>query len=1160
MGKFDKSKSKDPSKNPLNFSVSFQNIEGLHVDGECFLADITQNINSDINFLAETWTCEHDKEIKGFNSFHKNGYKTPGVCSGRSSGGLLVYIKEHLYKHVKILKSTPYNCWVEVDKKVFNNLNENLIISAQYCPPTNSKYSTQNSLEELDVDILKFCNENTPFILVGDLNARSGCLPDNLEIDPNLDPSGLSPSEFLPRNNRDEIITTQGQKLIDLLIGKNLRILNGRMPGDSLGNFTTFKNDHLTVNDYGIVSDCLFADIDDFRVFPQNVFSDHSKIVVTLKSTISIADSKNQKDLGWYDIEKRKIWDKTSLSLLKENLENISDTDLETLTDLINRDNTKEASSEFFKIINKSILAAPKASRDLQNTQTKFRHKKRKKKNKSWFDKELQDIKRETNYLANLKHSDPENFELKNLHTESLKLYKEKCRVKRTSFRQDSFDKMNKMINNSEELWKNFKSFSENRKPKNQVTDKISAEDWLNHFKNLHTEFRNQTIPVIVENKPTDSLNKPIDMEELQNVIKKMKNKKAEGVDKIANDMIKYFPEKILKVVLCLFNKFLKSGEILNEWCEGLITPLYKENEKNNPDNYRGICISNALLKCLCLILNNRLKLFCHENELIASEQIGFREKSRTSDHIFTLKHLVTNHLNAKKGNKVFACFIDLRKAYDSINHKALFHKLRKYNINGNFLSLIQNLYQKTKCAVKVNGRRTDFFQYSKGVRQGCPLSPLLFNLFINGIVKCLNKNNPKPLKLNQNISCLLYADDLVIFSSSKEGLQKSLDAAANYFSKWNLDINYDKTKCMIFNKRGDKGKHEFNIKGNIIKNVKVYKYLGIHISSKNCSLKNSLNELAKKANRALFSLKSNLNLMKMPVGLVLKLFDTMIVPILLYGAEVWVATGKYLPEKWDKLAIEKEHTQLLKQILGLNRSVQNIVVRADFGRTPLLVEAHGRVWGYIRYLRGKTDTLVKNAYLADSVLDEGSSVYKLFETGIKELITQNIKKHQDPYLSANKKVKMILKNDYIENFWKIKIRESSRASAYASHKLKYEQETYLDCITIKKHRVSLAKLRMSDHQLNIQKGRHTRPTTPRHLRFCEFCKDELEDEAHFMFECQNDNELKSLLVEKIISKFPDFAEITNRHLKYKFLMNLKDPDLLKSLGYIVNTLFMNLK
>ena len=100
----------------------------------------------------------------------------------------------------------------------------------------------------------------------------------------------------------------------------------------------------------------------------------------------------------------------------------------------------------------------------------------------------------------------------------------------------------------------------------------------------------------------------------------------------------------------------------------------------------------------------------------------------------------------------------------------------------------------------------------------------------------------------------------------------------------------------------------------------------------------------------------------------------------------------------------------------------------------------------------------------------------------------------------------------------------------------------------------------MSYHQLNIQKGRYTRPATPRHLRVCKFCEDELEDEAHFIFECQNDNALKSLLVQKISYKFPEFAEITNRHLKYKFLMNIKDSELLKSLGYTVNILFRNLE
>ena len=156
----------------------------------------------------------------------------------------------------------------------------------------------------------------------------------------------------------------------------------------------------------------------------------------------------------------------------------------------------------------------------------------------------------------------------------------------------------------------------------------------------------------------------------------------------------------------------------------------------------------------------------------------------------------------------------------------------------------------------------------------------------------------------------------------------------------------------MSFNKRGDKEKNIFTIQGTPLENVKSYKYLGITISNKNCSLLGTLTNLSVKANRALFSLKTNLNLMKMPIKLLLKIFDTMIVPILLYGAEVWIPSGKFTPEKWDKTTIEKQHTSLLEQILGLNRSIQNNWVRAEFGRLPLLVNTHARVWNYIKYLK----------------------------------------------------------------------------------------------------------------------------------------------------------------------------------------------------------------
>ena len=90
-------------------------------------------------------------------------------------------------------------------------------------------------------------------------------------------------------------------------------------------------------------------------------------------------------------------------------------------------------------------------------------------------------------------------------------------------------------VNDNEELWKQFKHFSENRMPKCTASEKISAQNWKNHFQNLHSETRHRSIPLIAENNPSKSLNKPFKMKELLLFIKKMKNKKAEGIDKIAN-------------------------------------------------------------------------------------------------------------------------------------------------------------------------------------------------------------------------------------------------------------------------------------------------------------------------------------------------------------------------------------------------------------------------------------------------------------------------------------------------------------------------------------------------------------------------------------------------------------------------------------------------
>ena len=222
------------------------------------------------NFFAECWNCDHEKELAGFKHFYENGFKTPGVKTGRASGGILLYVKTSISKYVKILKKTPYCIWLEVDKALFTNLEDNLIICGQYIPPINSKYYNQNSLEILNNDINNFCDDTTPFLMVGDLNARTGNLPDNFDLDTNFDNAELRPTEFIDRKNCDETITSQGKTLMNILIVKDLRILNGRTIGDSLGNFTTFKNGNVSVNDYGIVSGNIMDTEEIFFVLPQS--------------------------------------------------------------------------------------------------------------------------------------------------------------------------------------------------------------------------------------------------------------------------------------------------------------------------------------------------------------------------------------------------------------------------------------------------------------------------------------------------------------------------------------------------------------------------------------------------------------------------------------------------------------------------------------------------------------------------------------------------------------------------------------------------------------------------------------------------------------------------------------------------------------------------
>ena len=212
-------------------------------------------------------------------------------------------------------------------------------------------------------------------------------------------------------------------------------------------------------------------------------------------------------------------------------------------------------------------------------------------------------------------------------------------------------------------------------------------------------------------------------------------------------------------------------------WCQGLnYNPNLQSWDKSDPTNYRGICVSSCLGKLFCFIWNRRLHLYFEENNILHNSQIGFLPENRTADHVFTLRTLIDKYVHYHK-EKVYACFVDFRKAFDSVWHEGLFYKLLKTNIGGNLYNLMKSLYCNSTCSIKIGENKTQPFSNSRGVLQGCILSPLLFNLYLNNLPHLVENmlSDPFVLPNGKHINSLLYADDLVILSRSLTGLQTCL-------------------------------------------------------------------------------------------------------------------------------------------------------------------------------------------------------------------------------------------------------------------------------------------------------------------------------------------------------------------------------------------------
>jgi hypothetical protein len=340
---------------------------------------------------------------------------------------------------------------------------------------------------------------------------------------------------------------------------------------------------------------------------------------------------------------------------------------------------------------------------------------------------------------------------------------------------------------------------------------------------------------------------------------------------------------------LKLFNAIFIAGIYPEKWSEGYITPIFKSDNSRLPQNYRGITITSCVGKLFNIILNNRLDKFLLEHNIIHETQIGFSKNSRTSDHLFVLKCLVDKYINSG-GKCLYACFVDFHKAFDTVVHSGIKCKLLQCGISGLFYNILCSMYSaQNKISVKIGDRLTDPFIQEIGVRQGDVLSPNIFKNFLNDFSKTLDEydNDSHVCLSGKKISSLLYADDLILFSSTPEGLLNKLDHLHKYCKEWCLKVNINKSKVIVFNKTGRVINHNFKIDTENLECVNKYKYLGVILSASG-TFKETRTALFNKAMKASFKLYKDLKNADPPIKTLLHLFDHMIKPIALYGVEIW--------------------------------------------------------------------------------------------------------------------------------------------------------------------------------------------------------------------------------------------------------------------------------
>ena len=1066
------------------------------------------------------------------------------------------------------------------------------MLGTVYIPPSDSPYSSGDEFDQIMSDIIDIGAKynNCKICLVGDFNARTSNLPDFIEADKHLlHATGLDEGDtdiFIDRNmfehlnivvdryTTDKVVDATGKKLLDFCSNTCMLIVNGRTGKKSSGG-ATCKG--VSTIDYAIASPDLFKHINDFHIdiFDKCLSDVHSPIYLELNSllctdfpepntsqenvilqdTTQLNQRKRTTKTNWDPTKKNAFTEAINTPHIKhltqqitnlgQNLALVSQSEINSLTETLEK-MYEDAGVEtgITKIYNQCNPVK-------KNNTTMQKNRKR-----PWFDNACLQ-KRKEFFMAKNAFKKSQTTENKLIMAEKSKTYRMAMREASKTYHRDLHNNLrNLKSNNPKEYW----AIINKAEGRENNTGNITTESFMSHFKNLNdTEISLNATQQTQQSKTRsdDNLpfNNPISEEEVIRLTKKLKNGKASGIDNILNEFLKCSPPDMLKLISGFFNLILDTGIIPASWTIGLITPIYKrKGDTNDPDNYRGITLLSCLGKLFTMTINSRLNSYLEENQLLGEEQAGFREGYSTLDHIFSLHCIIELALSQKK--RLYCAFIDYRKAFDTVNRSSLWLKLLKHDIKGKVFTVIQNLYNDAKSCIRYNGNLSEYFNCNIGVRQGENLSPLLFAIYLNDLECHLTEQNQgityRDSEENEvllKLCTLLYADDTILISETANDLQCMLNDLYMYCHEWELTVNTSKTNIVVFSKGKVRNLPTLLFGEEPIAAQHTYTYLGI-LFNYNGNFKNAMRKQISQAKRAMFSLLSKARKLQLPLDLQCHLFDTCVIPVLLYGCEVWGFS--------DLTEIERVQTFFCKYILKLGSQTANCIARGELGRQRLQCIIYQRMVNF--WVGLTTDKpnkishtlfqLVKAKY-ADGSLKSAwwANICKtLNECGLGNILNTHPSILNPNYTKAIVKDRM----SAIENQeWHSEVMNSGHCTNYRIFKISLKFEIFLTTLN-KKHATDLTRFRCGNHKLPIVVGRYT--GIPKTERLCNLCDAKsLGDEFHYIFQCTAFKKERSTYINEKFLKHPNT-------LTMEILFTSEDPTNLSKLATFCSIIMASMR